>query len=122
MAAEASGSGGTHYKHLRVEGTRDGLLTHFVDTDILFESIPEIGTEFMSVLELASRVDMPLVVSFQGVEHISSALIGKLVLVNKKAKSLGVVWKLCQMSPAVVEVFRRILPGDGPPGFGVLPQ
>ena len=94
------------------------MLVHFNCTDIFFERLTEIRSELMSVLELASRVDMPLVVSFRGIEQISSALIGTLVLVNKKAKSLGVVWKMCEMSPAVAEVFRRILPGDGPSGVG----
>ena len=96
------------------------MLVYFNCTDIVFESLAGIGTELMSVFELAFRVDMPLVVSFRGVEHISSALIGKLVLVNKKAKSSGVVLRLCDMSPAVAEVFRRIFPSDGPSGVGAV--
>jgi hypothetical protein len=39
------------------------------------------------------------------VAHFTSAMIGKLVLLNKAAKHRGVELKLCDLSPNVLEVF-----------------
>ena len=47
-----------------------------------------------------------MVLNFQGVQFMSSAMIGKLVLLNKKCKASEVALKLCQISPNVLEVFK----------------
>ncbi len=70
-----------------------------------------VGHDLMRVVELAAQMDVPFTLSFCGVETISSALIGKMILVNKKARACGVRWHMHQMSPPVAEVFRRF-------GFG----
>src|SRR5690349_8100267 len=105
----------TAYNYVRLEGTREALLVSFNSARIFAaDEIQGIGRELLLAADVASRIDMPLVVSFQGVESISSALIGKLVLLNKKARSNGIKLRFRDMSPLVEEVFQRTTGGDGP--------
>ena len=110
------------YKRLRVEEKRDVLVVYFNSPKVHSAAErQEIGRELLSIVDVAASTDMPMALSFRGVESISSALLGTLVTVNWKAKASGVTWRLRDMSPAVAEVFRRIWPGDGPAGvFAVL--
>jgi hypothetical protein len=102
------------YKRVRVARTPDALQVSFVGTGIHSEAeIQEIGRELLSVVELAARLALPMVISFDGVRTISSAIIGKLIVVRKKAKGSKVAFQLAEMSPPVADVFRRIWPGDG---------
>ena len=65
-----------------------------------------------------------MLLNFQGVQFMSSAMIGMLVLLNKKAKSAGIALCFCCISPNVLEVFKisrldkifRILDDDDDPG------
>jgi anti-sigma B factor antagonist len=103
------------FQIITVEGTRDALIASFVGPRVHSDAeIQQAGAELLSVLDVAASIDMPLVVNFGRVEYISSALIGKLVLVNRKAKAHGVALRMADISPLVAEVFRRIRPGDGP--------
>jgi anti-sigma B factor antagonist len=47
-----------------------------------------------------------MLLNFQGVQFMSSAMIGKLVLLNKKSKAAGLTLKFCAISPNVLEVFK----------------
>src|SRR5688572_24726101 len=97
------------FKYIRLEGTRKELRVSFVNVEIFAADVIQgIGRELLSAADVASRIDMPLLLSFQGVENISSALIGKLVLLNRKAKTVGIKWKFSDMSPEVAEVFRKL--------------
>ena len=94
-------------KHLRLVGTRGALTVFFQNAEIVLASeIQGIGREFFQAVEVAVRVDMPLVVNFQGVKQVSSALIGKLVLLNKKARSEGVKLEFRDIPPAIRKVMR----------------
>ena len=56
-----------------------------------------------------------------GNADIDRGVIGKLITLNKRAKVSGIALRLCEMSPAVMAVFRGIWPGDGLAGvFAVL--
>ena len=73
------------YKRLRVVGTTHALVVSFYHSAILSEdAIKEVGKELMEVGVIAENIDMPLRLSFKGVQSISSALLGKLVLFNKR--------------------------------------
>lgn len=81
----------------------------FVDTEIFkADVIQGIGRELLKAADLAARIDVPLVLSFRGVEDISSALIGKLVLLNRKVKSVAVELRMCDMSPSLKEFFQKL--------------
>jgi anti-sigma B factor antagonist len=85
----------------------DGVVIgYFTSAKILDEElIQQIGRELMDLVDAAAETKK-LRVSFHGVQFMSSAMIGKLVLLNKKAKSRGVQLKFCDISPNVLEVFK----------------
>lgn len=96
-------------KYVRLVGTREALNVFFQNGEITLASeIQGIGRELMQAGEVASRIDMPLVVNFQGVRKISSALIGKLVLLNKKALAEGVQLEFREMSDPVRMVVKSV--------------
>jgi anti-sigma B factor antagonist len=54
----------------------------------------------------AATQSKKMLLNFQGVQFMSSAMIGKLVLLNKKAKTAEIDLKFCTISPNVLEVFK----------------
>jgi anti-anti-sigma factor len=91
---------------LKSQEIEDVLVVYFTDAKILDEArIQQIGKELMDMATSASQ-SKKMLLNFQGVQFMSSAMIGKLVLLNKKCKTDGVNLKLCQISPNVLEVFK----------------
>lgn len=68
-------------------------------------SVQELGDRFTAFL---SSLDGPprVVISFQGVTFLSSAALGKLILLQRKVKERGGELKLCDIHPPNLEVFR----------------
>ncbi|MBP85377.1 MAG: anti-anti-sigma factor [Planctomycetaceae bacterium] len=84
----------------------DVLVVSFTDAKILDEArIQQIGKEMME-MAAAAETNKKLLVNFQGVQFMSSAMIGKLVLLNKKSKAATVDLKFCSITPNVLEVFK----------------
>ena len=82
------------------------LIVNFTDAKILDEArIQQIGSELMEMVAAASS-GKKMLVNFQGVQFMSSAMIGKLVLLNKKSKTAEIDLKFCSISPNVLEVFK----------------
>ena len=82
------------------------LIVNFTDAKILDEArIQQIGTELMEMVAAAST-NKKMLLNFQGVQFMSSAMIGKLVLLNKKAKTSEIELRFCNISPNVLEVFK----------------
>jgi len=91
---------------LKSQEIEDVLVVYFTDAKILDEArIAQIGKELMEMATSASQ-NKKMVLNFQGVQFMSSAMIGKLVLLNKKCKQDAVDLRLCQISPNVLEVFK----------------
>jgi len=92
----------------KTEDDHDVLVVYFTDAKILDEArIQQIGTELMEkAKEAESTESKNMLINFQGVQFMSSAMIGKLVLLNKKAKVSGLNLKFCAISPNVLEVFK----------------
>jgi anti-sigma B factor antagonist len=91
---------------LKSQEIEDVLVVYFTDAKILDEArIQQIGKELMEMAASAST-SKKMVLNFQGVQFMSSAMIGKLVLLNKKCKSTEIDLKLCQISANVLEVFK----------------
>jgi anti-anti-sigma factor len=81
----------------------DVLIVQFTSQKILSDVlIAQIGRE---VLELADQADGKMLLDFQGVTFMSSAMIGKIVLLNKKCKQNKTIIKLCNIAPSIMEVF-----------------
>lgn len=90
-------------KTQQVDGT---LVVSFNEPQILDEAvIQQIGTELVEAAD-AANPGKRMVLNFRGVEFMSSAMIGKLVLLSKKCRKDGVALKLCDISGNVQEVFK----------------
>ena len=93
---------------LKSEQKEDILCVYFTDAKILDEArIQQIGKELVEkAVAAAGSESKKMLVNFQGVQFMSSAMIGKLVLLNKKSKTDKVDLKLCNITPNVLEVFK----------------
>lgn len=90
---------------LNSEEKGDVLVVYFNDTKILDEAkIQQIGKELME--KVAQAASKKLLLNFQSVTFMSSAMIGKLILVNKKCKAEDIKLKMCNISENVMEVFK----------------
>ena len=108
------------YRYLRLVGTHTALNVFFQNAEIdLASEIQGIGREFLQVGRVAARIDMPLVVNFRGVKRISSALIGKLVLLARKTRGEGVKLEFREMSDGVRAVIQKVMqPFDNDSNWG----
>jgi len=81
------------------------LLVGFTDSKILdSQRIEQVGRELQEAVPQA--VHKKILLNFRGVSFMSSAMITKLVMMNKVCKAQGVALKFCEVSPNVMEVFK----------------
>ena len=91
---------------LRTQETDGIWVVSFTESKILDEAkIQKIGDELIEAARNAQS-SKKLLVNFSGVGFMSSAMIGKLVLLNKHCKQDGVALKLSDISGNVSEVFQ----------------
>ncbi len=95
----------TTSRHFRVERCADALLCHFLDSRIAAEpAISTVGGELYAVVD---RPDChKLVLDFSNVEFLSSAMLGKLISVNRKMKEKGGVLVLCEICPNIRTILK----------------
>ncbi len=83
------------------------------DISVVYFSVPkiledariqQIGEELSEAA--AEAVNGKLVLNFDNVKFMSSAMIGQIILVSKKCKAAKVDLKLCNISGDVMEVFK----------------
>jgi anti-sigma B factor antagonist len=92
---------------LQTQETDGIVVALFTESKILDEAkIQKIGSELIAAAENAANAEKKLLLNFSGVGFMSSAMIGKLVLLNKKCKTDGIDLKICNISPNVAEVFK----------------
>jgi len=81
----------------------DVLVIRFTSPKLLSDlTIAQIGEGFVKVVEQAKG---KLLLDFSGVTAMSSAMIGKIVALNKRCQSAKITVKLCSISPTIKEVF-----------------
>ena len=84
---------------------QDGVLRiEFIDRNILDEAnIQQIGEE---ITRLVDETPQPKVlISFQNVDHLSSAALGTLITINNKIRSKDGQLRLANIDPRIYEVF-----------------
>lgn len=87
----------------RTEG--DVLIIYFQDVRIIDESrIQALGQEMNDLVN--STNNKLVILNFQNVSFMSSAMIGKLIQFGKKCKSTDVTLRLCNINENVGEVFK----------------
>lgn len=81
------------------------LVVYFNDAKILDEvRINQIHADLKEMVSKAEH--RKLVLNFQNVAFMSSAMIGKLILIHKQAKADQVDLKLSNISASIMEVFK----------------
>ena len=91
---------------LRTQETEGVIVVYFNEAKILDEEkIQKIGSEMIAAAD-STADSKRLLLNFSGVGFMSSAMIGKLVLLNKKCKTDGIALKLSDISGNVSEVFK----------------
>ena len=90
---------------IRAEENGDVRVIYFNENKILDEAkIQQIHNDLNA--ELAEVRAGKFLLNFDRVTFMSSAMIGKIILLNKKCKSSDVKFKLCNISDNVMEVFK----------------
>jgi anti-anti-sigma factor len=88
---------------LESQQKNDVLIARFTVQKILDDVlIAEIGSE---LLELADQADGKMLLDFQDVAFMSSSMIGRIVMLNKKCKASKTDLKMCNIGPSVMGVF-----------------
>ena len=86
--------------------TRDGELTvvEFNVRKLLEENeIADVGRQLTSYIE--SQLKPKIIISFAGVDHLSSSALGTLITVNYKVRERDGQLRLCSINPQIYEVF-----------------
>lgn len=97
---------------LRTEERGDVLVVYFNEARILDEIL--IGQIEKDLLSAADRVPQGrLLLNFRGVGFMSSAMIGRLIMLNKKCKDRDIKLHLCSVAPAIMGVFKITGLGKG---------
>ena len=83
----------------------DGItLIEFIDRNILDEAnIQQIGDEIGKLVDEASQPKM--LISFENVDHLSSAALGTLITINNKIRNKDGQLRLANIDPRIYEVF-----------------
>jgi len=88
---------------LQHDERNDVVVVRFNHQTIIANTVIEkVGNE---LLALVDRVDRKLLLDFKGVTHMSSAMIGKVLLLHKNCESAKVRLKLCNIHPQIIEAF-----------------
>jgi len=81
----------------------DILVVYFQDVSIIDEArITGLGEE---LLDLVKNENAKIVVNFENVSFMSSAMIGKLIHFSTKCKEEGLKLRLCNINENVMKVF-----------------
>ncbi len=84
----------------------DVLLVGFGQSKLLDESvIQEVGDQLTQMITEAAD-SKKILLTFHGVQFMSSAMLGKLVIFGKKCKQADIDLKLCSIPDDIMEVFR----------------
>lgn len=91
-------------KHIRLEKRGSVTLIRFNERRLLDEVIiREVGKELSN---LAEADEAKLVLVFESIEYLASAMLGKLISLQRKIKQVNGALALCQVPSPTMEVFR----------------
>lgn len=80
------------------------LLIEFCVPALVVQSlVSRVGLEILEAHD--GHPDLYLIVSFEGVQSISSGMLGKLITLHRRAQRAGRHLVLCHMGPVVEEMF-----------------
>ena len=84
---------------------QDGITRiEFVDRNILDEAnIQQIGAEISKIVD--AKPQPKILISFNNVDHLSSAALGTLITINNRVRSKDGQLRLSNIDPQIYEVF-----------------
>ena len=90
--------------HVNVFKEADCVRVEFTDKHIIDEvAIRQIGNELTKLVDGLQRPRV--IVSFRGVEHLSSAALGTLLTVLNRVKARDGQLRLCDIGPQILQIF-----------------
>lgn len=92
--------------NFRVQG--NDLIVSFEDTKLIDpSSIDEMGNELLALEEVIREQSIArMILSFEGVDFFSSGALGQFLLIQQKARELGVRIMVHDLRPELLEVFK----------------
>ena len=91
-------------RRLEVEDIGDITVVNFLDKKILDDqNIQLIGEQLMNLVDELGR--SKILLNFGNVEFLSSAALGKLIVLNRKLGEVNGKLVLCNIDPQIYEVF-----------------
>jgi hypothetical protein len=92
---------------LRTVHLNDVLVVYFPDHELMDEEQNRrIGAELLDLTEQANGGKM--LVSFRGVDFVTSSMLGQLVMLNKRCSSHQIGLKICDVGPDLRMIFRIV--------------
>ena len=91
---------------MRIEETDNRIIVYLYASDLPESQVDSIGGGFLNACSRARLTRKKLVIDFRGIQVLTSAVIGKLVLLNKAAATHEVELRLANVSRNVLELFR----------------
>jgi anti-sigma B factor antagonist len=89
---------------LRVLDQEGTTCIEFVDRNILDEAnIQQIGDEITGIID--AQDEPRVLISFENVDHLSSAALGTLITINNKIRGKNGQLRLANIDPQIYEVF-----------------
>lgn len=90
---------------LSTEKYKDVIVAHFLESSILDDrNVRALADELTHIVDGVPKVR--LLMNFSAVEYLSSAVLGKLIALQKKVATEGGLLKLCHIRPNILEVFK----------------
>ncbi len=90
---------------ISVEYAENATIVSFTDEKILEEKdIKELQDSIMSIIEQTEQIN--LILDFQSVKFLSSAVLGLLIRINKRIYEHDSNLKLCNINPRIYEIFK----------------
>ncbi len=90
--------------HIRVQDQDGVKRIVFVERNILDEAnIQQIGEEIGRIVDAEDRPKV--LISFQNVDHLSSAALGTLITINNRIRGKDGQLRLAEIDPQIYEVF-----------------
>ena len=98
---------------LTVKRKRGKLVVGFRSARIEDDALLAIvGRELLEICDIVPGSERRILLNFRGVEFISSGLIGKIVLMNKKAKARRISIRLSNVPPQAMRIFEVTRDGE----------
>jgi len=93
------------HRRLDLEDVGDVTVARFIDKKILDETnIQVIGNQMFALVEDDGR--RKVLLDFSNVEYLSSAALGKLIVMDKKLKAAQGKLLMCALRAEILEVFK----------------